>query len=208
MSADRVDGEFASSNEGYELLYESFDDRPGLSDSHAKWEALKLPDVSGMTALDVGCNEGYFSGHLASSGAAFVFGFDAEDEVIAVARQRFPDVQFAALDCDLPWEGVIPRLGEYDLALIVSALHYSQAPEALIAKIHAALAPGGLLVFEGGVAEGEGDRIQVVREHDVTWHFTHSGLERLFADWRIERVTPSITQATDPIPRFVYHVRR
>lgn len=208
MTSDRVDGEFASSNEGYELAYESFDDRPGLSDSHAKWDALRLPDVAGTIALDVGCNEGYFSGRLASSGAAFVFGFDADDDVIAVARQRFTDVRFAVLDWDRPWQGVVPRLGSYDLALLVSALHYSQAPDTLIAKIRTALVPGGLLVFEGGVAEGAEDRVRVVREHDVTWHFTHAGLERLFADWRIERVTPSVTQATDPIPRFVYHVRR
>jgi SAM-dependent methyltransferase len=208
VTTERVDGEFASSNEGYELAYESFDDRPGLSDSHAKWDALTLPDVSGSSALDVGCNEGYFCGRLRSSGAAFVFGFDADDEVIAVARERFPDVGFAALDWDRAWEGTVPRMGHYDIALLVSALHYSQAPEQLVGKIHDALAPGGLLVFEGGVAPGDGDRVRVVREHDVTWHFTHSGLERLFAAWHIELVAPSVTQATDPVPRFVYHLRR
>lgn len=204
-----VDGAFASANEGYQLAYESFADHPGLSDSAAKWDALGLTDLTGRRVLDIGCNAGYFCARALDAGAVAAFGFDASAEVIDEARRRTPRAEFAVWDWDEPWEGAVPAHGSYDVALLLSTLHYSQSPRTLVGRIHDALAPGGVLVFEGGVAEGEeAERVPVVRAHDRTWHFTHRGLEHLFAGWERLSVSPSVAQETDPVPRFVYHLRR
>ncbi len=126
-----IDGPFASRFEGYEVAYESFEDRPGYSDSAAKWDVLNLPDLTGRALLDVGCNEGYFVGRARAEGAMFACGFDAVDAVVEEARRRFPDAEFVVHDWDDPWEGAVPRLGEYDVCLLVSVVHYSQQPEVL-----------------------------------------------------------------------------
>jgi SAM-dependent methyltransferase len=202
-----VDGAFASAFRGYEEEYESFDDRPGFSDSAAKWRALGLGPLDGLALLDVGCNEGYFVGRARAEGAAFACGFDAEPEVIDEARRRFPDAAFVAHDWDEPWAGAIPRVGDYDVCLMLSVFHYSEHPAELLARVAEALRPGGLLVLEVGVAEGPGERVRVERAHDTTWHFTRSGLDALLTGWVVEGERPSIGQATDPVPRVVIRAR-
>lgn len=202
-----VDGAFASAFRGYEEEYESFADRPGFSDSAAKWDALALGDLGGLGVLDIGCNEGYFVGRALAEGAAFASGFDAEAGVIEEARRRFPAASFAVHDWDEPWEGVVPRLGQYDIALLLSVLHYSAHPVDLLARVAGALRPGGMLVLEVGVAEGPGDRVRVPRTHDTTWHFTRQALDALLEGWVVEGESPSVRQDTDPLPRVVIRAR-
>jgi SAM-dependent methyltransferase len=202
-----VDGQFASGFHGYEEDYESFDDRPGYSDSAAKWRALGLTELAGAALLDVGCNEGYFVGRALAEGARLGCGFDAEQEVIAEARRRFPAGSFVVQDWDEPWDPAISRLGDYDVCLMLSVLHYSEHPEALLARVAAALRPGGLLGLEVGVADGPGERVRVVREHDTTWHFTRKGLSGLLTGWDVAEERPSVSQATDPLPRVVIRAR-
>lgn len=197
------DSEFA----GYEPGYQAFADRPGLSDSAGKWERLRLPDLHGARLLDIGCNEGYFCGRAMESGAAFACGIDQSEACIAEARRRFPGCAFVAMDWDDPWVGSVPGMGDYDVALLLSAIHYTDAPERLVAQLRAALRPGGLLLLECGIADGPGDRVRVERTHDTAWHFTERGLRALFADWSWEDQGPSVAQETDPVPRWVIALR-
>lgn len=194
---------FDSEFSGYETSYESFDDRPGYSDSAAKYAVLRLGDVTGLRVLDIGCNEGYFCGAVLRDGAATAVGLDHDEPSLAEARRRFPDATFVLTDWDAPWGDRVPGLGDYDIVLLLSALHYSDDPALLIQRVRDALRPGGRLVLECGVAEGDGDRVHVVREHDTTWHFTQRGLDALLADFRVLGRWPSIEQATDPVPRYV-----
>lgn len=60
---------------------------PRDSDSAGKLTALRLPDLTGKSFLDVGCNEGYFCNAALAAGAASVVGIDASKSAIALARQ-------------------------------------------------------------------------------------------------------------------------
>ena len=76
-----------------------------------KWGELApaLPsDLSGWTALDVGCNAGFYSFELASRGAAVV-GIDADEHYLRQAR-------WAARKLDLAGSVEFRRMSVYDLA--------------------------------------------------------------------------------------------
>ncbi len=48
--------------------------------------AAALPDVTGRTVLDIGCNAGFYAIELARRGAARVVGIDSDDRYLAQAR--------------------------------------------------------------------------------------------------------------------------
>lgn len=194
--------------DGYEPGYQSFDDRPGLSDSAAKLRAVGLGDLSGANVLDIGCNEGYFCGAAKSHGAAMVVGMDRNAPSLAEARRRFPDCTFVEMSWDDEWDGRVPGLGTFDTVFMFSAIHYATNPEQLIARIRAAMRPGGVLLLEGGIAEGDTDRVLIERTHDQTWHFTRIGFANLLRGFTIEAEHPSVTQVTDPVPRYIIQARR
>lgn len=54
-------------------------------------------DVSGLSTLDAGCGTGYLSKKLRDKGA-HVIGIDLSAQMIAIARQKYPDIQFQ-VDC-------------------------------------------------------------------------------------------------------------
>ena len=194
--------------DGYEPSYQSFADRPGLSDSAAKLQAIDLGDLTGANVLDIGCNEGFFCGAAQERGAAMVVGMDRDATSLAEARRRFPDCTFIEMSWDDPWEGRVPGLGTFDMVFMFSAIHYATNPEELIDRIARALRPGGVLLLEGGIAEGDTDRVLIERTHDQTWHFTRVGFANLLRGFTIDAEYPSVTQETDPVPRFVLQARR
>lgn len=72
-----------------------------------------LFDLRGKRVLDVGCGEGRLSFACAEAGAD-VFGFDADEEAVEVARSRArPGVRFEVADAA---EIELPRR-KFDLAL-------------------------------------------------------------------------------------------
>ncbi|MFM8893909.1 MAG: class I SAM-dependent methyltransferase [Actinomycetales bacterium] len=193
--------------DGYEPSYQSFDDRPGLSDSAAKLRAVGLGDLTGAHVLDIGCNEGFFCGAAKEHGAAMVVGMDRAATSVAEARRRFPDCIFVEMSWDDPWEGRVPGLGAFDTVLMFSAIHYATNPEQLIQRIAEAMRPGGVLLLEGGIAEGDTDRVLVERTHDQTWHFTRIGFAHLLRGFVIEAEHPSVPKETDPVPRYILQAR-
>lgn len=58
--------------------YQSFPDEPGDSGSFAKLATLAMPPLSGLSFLDVGCNEGFFCGYALFDAAVRVVGIDRE----------------------------------------------------------------------------------------------------------------------------------
>lgn len=60
-------------------------------------------DLSGLKVLDAGCGHGWLADICRSQGATVV-GVDGSQELLAIARSRFPDVAFsyADLSCGLP----------------------------------------------------------------------------------------------------------
>lgn len=116
-------------------------------DGAPEWPAIQalLPELAGKRVADLGCGFGWAARWFRSQGAASVLGFDLSQNMIERARADTKDsaIEYRIADLDML------ELPEAAFDLVYSALtfHYVQDFERLIRMIHAALAPGGDLVF-------------------------------------------------------------
>jgi len=128
---------------GYSRLPRQVD---GL-DGAPEWPAIRnlLPDPTSKRVADLGCGFGWASRWFREHGAASVLGFDLSRNMIERARA---DTQDAAIDyriADL--ETLDLPAAAFDLVYSALTFHYVQDFARLIRMIHAALTPGGDLVF-------------------------------------------------------------
>ena len=105
-----------------------------------------LPNVAGLTGLDVGCGEGHNTRLLAERGAC-VWAIDVSETFVRHAReaeQRNPlGIEYAVADaCDLPFED-----DRFDFATAFMSLMDVPEPERAIAEVHRVLLPGGFFQF-------------------------------------------------------------
>jgi len=112
-----------------------------------RWLARRLAelDVSPRTALDFGCGTGSATPYLFDAlGILQLTGIDVSSRSIEVAKQSFTSekVQFELSSEYVP-------AGDLDLVFTNGVFHHIPLSERLaaLAKIHAALRPGGLLAF-------------------------------------------------------------
>ena len=97
---------------------------------------------AGLRLLDVACGPGYVSAAAAQRGAD-VIGLDFSSEMIAFARERYPNVKFEEGDAehltfpDRNFDAVVMNFGMLHLG----------APEAAIAEAFRVLKTGGLYAF-------------------------------------------------------------
>ncbi len=191
-------------SEAMRVSYQSFPDQKGSSDSSAKLEALRLPDLTGKSFLDIGCNEGFFCGEALRRGAARVVGIDASENSIRRAKDRFPNADFR---CQT-WERLPNE--EFDVIIMLSALHYEPRPRQLMARIAQRLRPDGLFILETGVSmELAKLWFEVPRGVGPVLYPTEPLLmENVLADFAARQIGPSVNQAGDPLARFVYHCRK
>ena len=129
--------------EGYSRLSRSVE---GL-DGAAEWPALRalLPDLRGLSVLDLGCGFGWFCRWAREQGAALVLGIDVSERMLARARAGTEDAAITYLQADL--EQLELPTGSFDLAYSSLALHYIADLEGLLANVHRSLVPDGRLVF-------------------------------------------------------------
>jgi SAM-dependent methyltransferase len=102
-----------------------------------------LGDVAGRRILDAGCGSGPLLADLRERGAS-VFGFDASQAMIALARERLgdeADLKVADLTQPLPYEAAA-----FDDALAVLVLHYLEDWSRPLAELRRVVKPGGRLV--------------------------------------------------------------
>ncbi|PCC69196.1 Ubiquinone/menaquinone biosynthesis C-methylase UbiE [Nannocystis exedens] len=127
---------------GYSRLGRSVD---GL-DGAPEWPALRelLPPLAGLRVLDLGCGFGWFSRWAREHGAARVLGLDRSENMLARARADTGDPAIEYRRADL--EQLDLPASCFDLAHSALALHYVVDLAGLLARVHAALAPGGRLV--------------------------------------------------------------
>ncbi|WP_421873863.1 class I SAM-dependent methyltransferase [Pararhizobium sp.] len=128
--------------EGYSQLGRSVE---GL-DGAAEWASIRalLPDLKGKRVADLGCGFGWFCRFAWDEGAASVVGFDVSDNMLARARATSnPAIAYEKADLE------VLELPQASLDLVYSSLafHYLKDLQALLRRVHAALAPGGQLVF-------------------------------------------------------------
>lgn len=183
----------------------------GSSRSHEKLRALRLPQLGqpdtphplqGLSVLDLGCNEGFFCIEALKMGAARVVGVDRTKRHVEAARKRCPEGEFIHGSWwDLPQE-------RFDIILLLSAIHYEPEQKALLQRLRTHLKPGGHLLLECGVASEPGVRAwhSVARGDGIFRYPTRDLLlYDLLADYSVRSQGRSVTQAGDPVHRFVFH---
>lgn len=134
--------------------------------SELKWNRLvHHVDFDSRCVLDVGCGNGYYAWRARGAGAAFVLGIDPTLRFLAQFRavQHYledPHVTVLPLRAeDLP-----PRLGCFDTVLSMGVLYHRRSPFEHLGELFDALRPGGELVLETLLVEGDATRVLVPRE--------------------------------------------
>lgn len=103
-------------------------------------EATEVSD--GMSLLDIGCGPGYVSAAAAARGASPI-GLDFSKEMIAIAKESFPHIEFREGDAqNLPFAE-----RSFDRVLANFALLHLSAPERACAEAFRVLTPGGKFGF-------------------------------------------------------------
>jgi predicted methyltransferase len=113
----------------------------------------------GSAVADVGCGRGYFTFKLASrvGTGGKVYAEDLQDDELAEIRRQAKEKGFAQIEA-ITGTDDDPHLpaGTLDAVLIVDAYHEMHEYDAVLAAIHRALKPGGLLaLIDGKAAPGK-----------------------------------------------------
>ena len=132
-----------------------------------KWERIAphIAPLSGRTVLDVGCGNGYHCWRMAGAGAGFVLGIDPHLlytlQYWAVRHfVREPPVHVLPLALeDLP-----DGLQAFDTVFSMGVLYHRRSPFDHLLSLRGCLKPGGELVLETLVIEGDGGRVLVPPE--------------------------------------------
>jgi tRNA (mo5U34)-methyltransferase len=129
-----------------------------------KWARIAphLQPLAGRRVLDVGCGNGYYAWRMLGAGAAFVLGVDPTLRFLA----QFRAVQHylrdpRALLLPLRAEDLPPRLASFDTVFSMGVLYHRRAPFEHLGELFDALRPGGELVLETLVVEGDAGRVLV-----------------------------------------------
>ena len=107
--------------------------------------AAALPDVTGKSVLDIGCNAGFYSFEMKRRGARHVVGIDSEP--LYTAQARFA-ADVLGLDVNIRDMGVfdVARLGErFDLVIFMGVLYHLRHPLLALDLIHEHVARDMLL---------------------------------------------------------------
>ncbi len=122
-----------------------------------KWDRLKphISDLTGRYVLDIGCGSGYHLWRMRGAGAKCVVGIDPYDLFFAqfLAIQHYfadPHVHFLPLGMD-----ELPELAAFDTVFSMGVLYHRRSPIDFLRQLKACLAPGGELVLETLVIEGD-----------------------------------------------------
>ena len=101
--------------------------------------------LAGARALEVGCGSGYFLARLLDYGVSEGAGIDLVDERIAVARERYPQLELVAGDATrLPWPDASFHLVTQFTCL--SSVLDHDVRRAIATEMWRVLAPGGALI--------------------------------------------------------------
>ena len=126
---------------------------PALYDRRAAFVSQAASDLidwleprRGEAILDLGCGTGELGTAIAARGARVV-GLDSSAEMIAVARERAPALEWLIGDGE-----ALAFDGTFDAVFSNAALHWMTRAEAAARGIARALKPGGRLVAEFGGA--------------------------------------------------------
>jgi tRNA (mo5U34)-methyltransferase len=127
-----------------------------------KWDrvAPHLAPLKGRTVLDVGCGSGYHMWRMLGDGAGQVIGVDPSRLFLMQfqAYKRYAERAKGKLNIDLlplRMEDVPPRLRAFDTTFSMGVLYHRKSPIDHLQELRDTLRPGGQLVLETLVIDGE-----------------------------------------------------
>lgn len=134
--------------------------------SDFKWDRL-LPHISSLSqryVLDVGCGSGYHLWRMRGAGAKFVVGIDPSQLFYSQfqAIKHFnpdPDVHLIPVGID-----DMPALGQFDTVFSMGVLYHRRSPLDFLQQLKQQLRPGGELILETLVVDGDEHRVLVPGE--------------------------------------------
>jgi SAM-dependent methyltransferase len=110
---------------------------------------LRKHEITGGQVVDLGCGSGVWARELTRQGYR-VLGVDLSPSMLRLARRRAPQARFvqkSLLEFDLPRCDAVTAIGEPLNYLFDGKNSFSRLFR-LFQRIHAALAPGGLFIFD------------------------------------------------------------
>lgn len=126
--------------------------------SQRKWARLQhhIQPLHGKTVLDVGSGNGYYSFRMHGAGAALTVGIDPHLPYVGqfgAIKHFIPDLPVHVLPLGLEqW----PAIEEaFDTAFSMGVLYHRRSPVDHLLQLHQCLKPGGELVLETIVVDGE-----------------------------------------------------
>jgi tRNA (mo5U34)-methyltransferase len=129
--------------------------------SDLKWDRLAgaIAPLAGRLVLDVGCGNGYHGWRMLGAGARLVMGIDPTLLFVLqwMAINRYLGRNDLAV-LPLGIEDLPDDLGGFDTVFSMGVLYHRRSPIDHLMDLHRLLRPGGELVLETLVLEGEGER--------------------------------------------------
>ncbi|WP_082054000.1 tRNA 5-methoxyuridine(34)/uridine 5-oxyacetic acid(34) synthase CmoB [Methyloterricola oryzae] len=132
--------------------------------SDLKWRRIAphLQPLQGRVVLDVGCGNGYHAWRMLGAGARRVIGIDPT----LLSVMQFHAIRHFAGDwpvhvLPLGIEDVPTDVAAFDSVFSMGVLYHRRSPMDHLLELKGLLRPGGELVLETLVLEGEGERVLV-----------------------------------------------
>lgn len=141
--------------------------------SDLKWERLKthIAPLSGRRVLDAGCGNGYHCWRMAGAGAELVIGIDPFWLYVMqfrAIRHFIPGVNVFLLP--LGSEALPPALRAFDTVFSMGVFYHRRSPIDHLRELRGALRPGGELVLETLVVEGDGGQVLLPESRYARMH--------------------------------------
>ena len=124
-----------------------------------KWDRLKehIEPLEGRTVLDIGCGNGYYLYRMLGEGVKLAVGIDPFLLFVMQywAIRHFAPADLPAWVLPLGWEDLPEELPHLDTLFSMGVLYHRRDPQAFLKQVQSYLRPGGELVLETLVIEGE-----------------------------------------------------
>jgi len=132
-----------------------------------KWDRLypHISDLKGKTVLDVGCGNGYHSWRMAGAGAELVIGVDPSLLFVMqyTAIKKYVGEQSVYV-LPLKLEDIPNNLPHFDTVFSMGVLYHRRSPFDHLNQLKNLLKPGGELVLETLVVDGEENTVFVPQD--------------------------------------------
>lgn len=132
-----------------------------------KWNRIAphLHDMTDHAVLDIGCGNGYHLWHMAQAGAKFALGVDPQwlFNVQFNAIRKVSQTQQPVAMLPLGVQHLPANMACFDTVFSMGVLYHRKQPEEHIKVLFDLIKPGGYLVLETLVIEGEDDKLLDLR---------------------------------------------